>query len=85
MKKLIILLAISTSALAVEEGDYGYGHTYHGYNSLEQQQEAQHNQYMLQQTERIIVDNAVNERLNGGQEPLFRDMYGDMTRLQGME
>jgi hypothetical protein len=85
MKKLIILLAISTSALAVEEGDYGYGHTYHGYNSLEQQQEAQHNQYMLQQTERIIVDNAVNERLNGGQEPLFRDMYGDMTRLQGIE
>ena len=85
MKKLIILLAISTSALAVEEGDYGYGHTYHGYNSLEQQQEAQHNQYMLQQTERIIVDNAVNERLNGGQEPLFRDMYGDMTRLQGVE
>lgn len=85
MKKLIILLAISTSALAVEEGDYGYDHTYHGYNSLEQQQEAQHNQYMLQQTERIIVDNAVNERLNGGQEPLFRDMYGDMTRLQGIE
>jgi hypothetical protein len=85
MKKLIILLAISTSALAVEEGDYGYGHTYHGYNSLEQQQEAQHNQYMLQQTERIIVDNAVNERLNGGQEPLFRDMYGDITRLQGIE
>ena len=85
MKKLIILLAISTSALAVEEGDYGYGHTYHGYNSLEQQQEAQHNQYMLQQTERIIVDNAVNERLNGGQEPLFRDMYGDMTRLRGIE
>jgi hypothetical protein len=85
MKKLIILLAISTSALAVEEGDYGYGHTYHGYNSLEQQQEAQHNQYMLQQTERIIVDNAINQRLNGGQEPLFRDMYGDMTRLQGME
>jgi len=85
MKKLIILLAISTSALAVEEGDYGYGHTYHGYNSLEQQQEAQHNQYMLQQTERIIVDNAVNERLNGGQEPLFKDMYGDMTRLQGVE
>jgi len=85
MKKLIILLAISTSALAVEEGDYGYGHTYHGYNSLEQQQEAQHNQYMLQQTERIIVDNAVNERLNGGQEPMFKDMYGDMTRLQGVE
>ena len=85
MKKLIILLAISTSALAVEEGDYGYGHTYHGYNSLEQQPEAQHNQYMLQQTERIIVDNAINQRLNGGQEPLFRDMYGDMTRLQGME
>ena len=85
MKKLIILLAISTSALAVEEGDYGYGHTYHGYNSLEQQQEAQHNQYMLQQTERIIVDNAVNARLNGGQEPLFRDMYGDMTNLPGVE
>ena len=40
---------------------------------------------MLQQTERIIVDNAINQRLNGGQEPLFRDMYGDMTRLQGME
>ena len=85
MKKLIILLAISTSALAVEEGDYGYGHTYHGYNSLEQQQEAQHNQYMLQQTDRILVDNAVNEILNVGQEPLFRDMYGDMTRLQGIE
>lgn len=85
MKKLIILLAISTSALAVEEGDYGYGHTYHGYNSLEQQQEAQHNKYLLQQTNQNIVDNAINQRLNGGQEPEFRDMYGDMTRLPGVE
>lgn len=85
MKKLIILLAISTSALAVEEGDYGYGHTYHGYNSLEQQQEAQHNQYLLQQTNQNIVDNAINQRLNGGQEPEFRDMYGDMTRLPSVE
>ena len=69
MKRLLILLAISTSASALEQGDYGYGYTYHGYNSLEQQQEAEHNAYSMQQTNRNIVDNAVNQRLNGGQPP----------------
>jgi hypothetical protein len=69
MKRLLILLAVSTSASALEQGDYGYGYTYHGYNSLEQQQEAQHNEYLMQQTNRNIVDNAVNQRLNGGQPP----------------
>jgi hypothetical protein len=69
MKRLLILLAISTSANALDPGDYGYGYRYHGYNSLEQQQEAEHNAYSMQQTNRNIVDNAVNQRLNGGQPP----------------
>ena len=69
MKRLLILLAVSTSSSALQQGDYGYGYTYHGYNSLEQQQEAEHNAYSMQQTNRNIVDNAVNQRLNGGQPP----------------
>ena len=69
MKRLLILLAISTSANALQQGDYGYGYTYHGYNSLEQQQEAQYNAYSMQQTNQNIVDLTVNQRLNGGQPP----------------
>lgn len=69
MKRLLILLAISTSVSALEQGDYGYGYTYHGYNSLEQQQEAQYNAYSMQQTNQNIVDLTVNQRLNGGQPP----------------
>jgi hypothetical protein len=69
MKRLLILLAVSTSANALEQGDYGYGYTYHGYNSLEQQQEAQYNAYSMQQTNQNIVDLGVNQRLNGGQPP----------------
>ena len=69
MKTLLLLLAVSTSASALQQGDYGYGYRYHGYNSLEQQQEAEHNQYELQQTNQNIVNNAINQRLNGGQPP----------------
>ena len=69
MKRLLILLAVSTSASALQQGDYGYGYTYHGYNSLEQQQEAQYNAYSMQQTNQNIVDLTVNQRLNGGQPP----------------
>jgi hypothetical protein len=69
MKRLLLLLAVSTSASALEQGDYGYGYTYHGYNSLEQQQEAQYNAYSMQQTNQNIVDLTVNQRLNGGQPP----------------
>ena len=66
---LLLLLAVSTSANALQQGDYGYGYTYHGYNSLEQQQEAQYNAYSMQQTNQNIVDLTVNQRLNGGQPP----------------
>jgi len=69
MKRLLILLAISTSASALQQGDYGYGHTYHGYNSLEQQQEAQHNQYNLQQIEQTNLTMQINNQINGGQPP----------------
>ncbi len=71
MKTLLILLAVltSTSANALQQGDYGYGYSYHGYNSLEQQQEAEHNQYELQQTRQNIANRAINQRLNGGQPP----------------
>ena len=69
MKRLLLLLAVSTSANALQQGDYGYGYTYHGYNSLEQQQEAQYNAYSMQQTNQNIVDLTVNQRLNGGQPP----------------
>tara|TARA_R110000868_G_scaffold404069_1_gene681904 strand:+ start:244 stop:504 length:261 start_codon:yes stop_codon:yes gene_type:complete len=86
MKKLLILLLISTSANALEEGDYGYGYTYHGYNSLEQQQEAEHNEYLMQQTNRNIVDNAVNQRLNGGQPPQeFREFDYSNPNIYGQE
>jgi hypothetical protein len=45
MKKLIALvltMCVHTNAHAVDDSDYGYGYRYHGYNSLEQQQEAEH-------------------------------------------
>jgi hypothetical protein len=69
MKRLLILLAVSTSVSALEQGDYGYGHTYHGYTSLEQQQEAQHNQYNLQQIEQTNLAIQINNQINGGGEP----------------
>ena len=69
MKRLLILLAVSTSASALQQGDYGYGYTYHGYNSLEQQQEAQQNQYNLQQIEQTNLTMQINNQINGGQPP----------------
>jgi hypothetical protein len=86
MKRLLILLAISTSASALEQGDYGYGYTYHGYNSLEQQQEAQYNAYSMQQTNQNIVDHAINQRLNGGQPPQeFREFDYSNVDIYGQE
>ena len=40
---LILTMCVHTNAHAVDDSDYGYGYRYHGYNSLEQQQEAEHN------------------------------------------
>ena len=86
MKRLLLLLAVSTSANALQQGDYGYGYTYHGYNSLEQQQEAQYNAYSMQQTNQNIVDHAINQRLNGGQPPEhFSEFDYSNTDIYGQE
>lgn len=86
MKRLLILLAISTSANALEPGDYGYGHTYHGYTSLEQQQEAQHNQYNLQQIEQTNLAIQINNQINGGQPPQeFRQFDYSNADIYGQE
>lgn len=58
---------MTTTANAIEQGDYGYGYWHHGYNSIEQQEEAQHNQYYLQQRMQIRVDEDLDNRLNESQ------------------
>lgn len=67
MKRLIILMMMTTTANAIEQGDYGYGYWHHGYSSIEQQEEAQHNQYYLQQRMQIRVDEDLDNRLNESQ------------------
>jgi len=45
MKKLlfaVLALSVHTTVYALDQGDYGSGFRSHGYNSLEQQQDAQH-------------------------------------------
>ena len=68
MKKLFILLAISTSANALQPGDYGYGYQYHGYNSLQQQQEIQRELTLMQQTEQTQLAIQLRNRLNSGED-----------------
>jgi hypothetical protein len=68
MKKLFILLAISTSANALQPGDYGYGYQYHGYNSLQQQQEMQRELSLMQQTEQTQLAIQLRNRLNSGED-----------------
>jgi hypothetical protein len=68
MKKLFILLAISTSANALQPGDYGYGYQYHGYNSLQQQQEIQRELSLMQQTEQTQLAIQLRNRLNSGED-----------------
>ena len=78
-------MLLSGTAHAVDSRDYGYGYRYHGYNSLEQQQEAQHNQYNLQQIEQTQLDMQILNRVNGGQEPMFRELYEDVLDTTGEE
>ena len=74
MKNILwVVLFLSGTANALDPDDYGYGYRYHGYNSLEQQQEAEHNQYNLQQIEQTQLDMQLNNRINGGQPPQFRE------------
>jgi hypothetical protein len=68
MKKLFILLAISTSANALQPGDYGYGYQYHGYNSLQQQQDIQRDLALMQQTEQTQLAIQLRNRLNSGED-----------------
>lgn len=79
------VMLLSGTAHAVDSRDYGYGYRYHGYNSLEQQQEAQRNQYNLQQIEQTQLDMQILNRVNGGQEPLFTDLYEDTVDTAGEE
>lgn len=87
MKTLLVIAMMTTTTIAnaVDAPDYGYGYRWHGYYSLEQQQEAQRNQYNLQQMEQTQLDVQVLNRLNGGQEPMFEDLYGDMLDTAGEE
>jgi hypothetical protein len=86
MKNIIwAVMLLSGTAHAVDPRDYGYGYRYHGYNSLEQQQEAQRNQYNLQQIEQTQLDMQILNRVNGGQEPMFRELYGNMLDTAGEE
>jgi hypothetical protein len=85
MKKLIgLILFVTGTAQALEPGDYGYGYQYHGYNSLEQQQEAEHNQRTLQQIEQTQLDLQLNNRLNGGQPPQFREEGNMLEQTNGL-
>ena len=84
--KTFLILVVSTSANALQQWDYGYGYRYHGYSSLEQQQEAEHNTYSMQQTNQNIVNNAINQRLNGGQPPEhFRGFDYSNPNIYGLE
>jgi hypothetical protein len=87
MKTLLVITMMTTTTIAnaVNAPDYGYGYRHHGYYSLEQQQEAQRNQYNLQQTEQTQLDVQILNKLNGGQEPMFKDLYGDMLDIEGEE
>ena len=61
MKKLmfaVLTLSVHTSVYALDQGDYGYGYRYHGYTSLEQQQEIEHNVEAMQ---RIQVLNELQQ------------------------
>ena len=78
-------MLLSGTAHAVDSRDYGYGYRYHGYNSLEQQEEAQHNQYNLQQIEQTQLEMQILNRVNGGQEPMFRELYEGVVDTAGEE
>jgi len=77
MKTLLVIAMMMTTTIAnaVDAPDYGYGYRWHGYYSLEQQQEAQRNQYNLQQIEQTQLDVQVLNKLNGGHPPEHRDEY----------
>ena len=56
MKKLLfalLTLCVHTSVYALDQGDYGYGYRYHGYTSLEQQQETEHNVEAMQRIQAL--------------------------------
>lgn len=56
MKKLmfaVLTLCVHTSVYALDQGDYGYGYRYHGYTSLEQQQETEHNVEAMQRIQAL--------------------------------
>ena len=55
---LVLTMCVHTTAHAVDDSDYGYGYRYHGYTSLEQQQEAEHNIAAMQ---RIQVLNELQQ------------------------
>ena len=55
---LVLTMCVHTNANAVDNSDYGYGYRYHGYTSLEQQQEAEHNIAAMQ---RIQVLNELQQ------------------------
>ena len=61
MKTLIALMltmCVHTTVYAVDDSDYGYGYRYHGYTSLEQQQEAEH---VIANMQRIQVLNELQQ------------------------
>ena len=82
MKRLLLLLAISTSVSALEKGDYGYGYQYHGYYSLQQQQEAQRDQYNLQQIAQTQLAIELRNEINSGEEPINLDVQEDLVILE---
>lgn len=66
---MTMTMMIATTVLANNNGEYGYGSHWHGYNSKQQEEEAHYWQQQLQMTNQNLVDNAILQRLNGGQPP----------------
>ena len=79
------VMLLSGTAHAVDSRDYGYGYWHHGYNSIEQQEEAQHNQYYLQQRMQIRVDEDLDNQLNQAQSTPLNDMYRSTIDTAGEE
>jgi len=56
MKKLlfaVLTLCVHTTVYAIDAGDYGYGYRSHGYNSLEQQQQTEHDVAAMQRIQAL--------------------------------
>lgn len=68
MKKIlfaVLTLSVHTTVYAIDAGDYGYGYRSHGYNSLEQQQQTEHDVAAMQRVQVLAeLEQANRQRQN---------------------